>query len=190
MEARTPRNSYISFSEALELAHVTFNISIFPPLFFFSGLYYTDVLSVLSVLLTYIAARREKSVLVVLFGLVSLTFRQTNVFWTALFLGGLQLLKSIRRISPNMQIPRDITIVAMVRLSWEHGSLYDPLVGVASIEDYLKTAVSLPVVVLANLRMLLLPLLPYILLLGAFAIFVVWNGGVVLGKQRTLTLVG
>jgi len=47
--------------------------------------------------------------------------------------------------------------------------------------DYIKTGISLASATLANLRRLLPLLLPYLSLLFAFTIFVLWNGGVVLG---------
>ena len=73
------------------LVHTVANILLFPPLFFFYGLYYTDVLSVLSILLTYLLHLQNKQHGVVVAGLASLAFRQTNVFWVAIYLGGLQL---------------------------------------------------------------------------------------------------
>jgi len=47
--------------------------------------------------------------------------------------------------------------------------------------DYIKSSISLAVATLANLRRLLPLLLPYLFLLSVFVIFVLWNGGVVLG---------
>lgn len=80
----------------------------FPMIFFFSGLYYTDVFSALTVMSTYAfwqsSLRRERGLtklslqsLVLLSGLVSLASRQTNIFWIAIFPGGLQLVHTIKK---------------------------------------------------------------------------------------------
>ena len=83
-----------------------FSIVMFPLFFFFSGLYYTDLLSVLTVVVTYViwSAGSQASggrkvvyqVLHLVFGLVALSTRQTNVFWVAVFLGGLQVVRSVK----------------------------------------------------------------------------------------------
>ena len=45
----------------------------------------------------------------------------------------------------------------------------------------MKTCLSLGLAVLANLRPILVSLIPYLVFLGSFGLFVLWNGGVVLG---------
>lgn len=50
--------------------------------------------------------------------------------------------------------------------------------------DYVKTALSIVTASVGAFRILLPYLKPYIMLLGAFGYFVLWNGGVVLGKQE------
>ena len=74
--------------------HTAANICLFPPLFFFTGLYYTDVASTFSVLIfwshfIHIHKRTEATIvdelINVLLALVPLTFRQTNIFWVAIF---------------------------------------------------------------------------------------------------------
>ena len=51
------------------------------------------------------------------------------------------------------------------------------------LPDYALTVVSLAIVTLANLKRTIPALLTYVTLLGLFAGFVVWNGGVVLGDK-------
>jgi len=74
--------------------HTAFNIVLFPPLFFFSALYYTDVVSVASVLSfwhyfisTHVQSslKSHHQVVAVLLGILALCFRQTNIFWVSLF---------------------------------------------------------------------------------------------------------
>lgn len=91
-----------------------FSIICFPLLFFFSGLYYTDVFSTLAVIVTYTfwlagnAAEGPTKALCKLlhfvFGLISLASRQTNIFWVGVFLGGLQVVETAKGATDEAQI--------------------------------------------------------------------------------------
>lgn len=50
--------------------------------------------------------------------------------------------------------------------------------------DYVKTVLSVATACAGGFRKLLHHLIPYIILLGLFGYFVLWNGGVVLGRQE------
>lgn len=52
-----------------------------------------------------------------------------------------------------------------------------------SQSDYIKTAISLAAVALRRPFSLLAPLVPHLVVLGAFGAFVLWNNGVVLGQH-------
>ena len=181
-------------------SHVTANVFLFPPLFFFCGLYYTDLTSALSVLFTYYFYIKKRRVFLVVAGLVSLFFRQTNIFWVSIFLGGLEVSRVLRTGQPGVDLPAQPTAWDVISGSWHRSCVYDPLVSQASFEghkihfigvytvtycypDYIKTAVSVAVAGAANLHTITSCLAPYLSFLGAFGCFVVWNGGVVLGKQ-------
>ncbi|EZG17793.1 hypothetical protein H107_03617 [Trichophyton rubrum CBS 202.88] len=167
------------------------NICLFPPLFFFSGLYYTD-LAALLVVLEACNVDLERSSFVdghgavkgslrmtlkylslVVLGLAALVFRQTNIFWVAVFLGGLQVVNTLRSRSTECRCS-DIQRIA--RGSWELKQLYDPPAAAAYIEDYFKVGVSLAISALTNLSTVLVALLPYLFFLGCFGLFVVING--------------
>jgi alpha-1,2-glucosyltransferase len=86
--------------------HSALNIALFPPLFFFAALYYTDVWSTAFVLLFYAIlpnAYREDSkrwqnyIKLLLVGTASLFFRQTNIFWAAIFPAGIVLVQHLDR---------------------------------------------------------------------------------------------
>ncbi|RDW90791.1 dolichyl-P-Glc:Glc(2)Man(9)GlcNAc(2)-PP-dolichol alpha-1,2- glucosyltransferase [Aspergillus mulundensis] len=170
------------------LSHTVLNICLFPPLFFLSGLYYTDVLALLVVVEAYNwdlsrtlpkAAPLETAVFLVL-GVVALAFRQTNIFWVSVFFGGLQVVRRIRRVTKNCESSNVADIVA----AGSKYELYDPVVLDASLADYFKTAVSLCSVALNNLGAVFYALMPYLLILAAFGGFVLWNGSVVLGHKE------
>jgi len=79
----------------------------FPLLFFFSGLYYTDVFSAFTVMSTYCLwqaglqqegrSRFVFQLLHFMCGLLALSARQTNIFWVAVFMGGLQAVRTIKQ---------------------------------------------------------------------------------------------
>lgn len=58
----------------------------FPVGFFFNFVYYTDPGSTFFVLSSYLLVKKKRYFLAGLVGLVSLTFRQTNVIWVCLFM--------------------------------------------------------------------------------------------------------
>jgi alpha-1,2-glucosyltransferase len=81
--------------------HTAFNIAIFPLIFFFSGLFYTDVLSTCLVLRMYKSfLKREPGVWLYMVGILALTMRQTNIFWVAIYMGGLEVVRTLMDIQP------------------------------------------------------------------------------------------
>lgn len=132
--------------------HSNLNIMLCPLLFFFSALYYTDVLSAFVVIEayrwyvyldadqgrdSYLLSRlstRARSMLckLVIFsvGLFGMLVRQTNVFWVAVFLGGLQAVKTLS--SAGRLISR--TVSQDEKVSENPNIIYDPPVQDAAIE--------------------------------------------------------
>ena len=119
-----------------ELFHTTINVYLFPPLFFFYGLYYTDVLSVVSVLYAYRCYLARQHTRVIFAGLLSLLFRQTNIFWVSVFLGGLEVCRSIPKGRLDIEFPKQPTFYDVIEGSWQHASAYDPLISQACFEGY------------------------------------------------------
>lgn len=71
-------------SSVLDLVKVLLNsiaILILPPLFFFNSLYYTDAGSLLFTLLAYFSSLVDQHLIAGLFGIISVSFRQTNIVW-------------------------------------------------------------------------------------------------------------
>ena len=124
-----------------ELIHTTVNVYLFPPLFFFYGLYYTDVLSVLSVLYAYRCYLARQHVRVMFAGLLSLLFRQTNIFWVSVFLGGLEFCRTIPKGRPEIEFPSHPTFYDVIEGSWQHAAAYDPLISQACFEGHDGTQV-------------------------------------------------
>jgi len=116
-------------------AHSALNISLFPPLFFFSGLFYTDVMSTLFTLWSYdtFLKRRPGSLTAVdawqavLVGVAALFFRQTNIFWVAVFPAGLAIVSALEQ---NGVSSKGAPARIIVQTSWNEGSIYN-----LSVED-------------------------------------------------------
>lgn len=62
-----------------------FNLAVFPVLYFFTFFYYTDTLSTLFVLLTYLLHVCKQDHIAALTGCMAVVTRQTNITWVALF---------------------------------------------------------------------------------------------------------
>lgn len=128
------------------LSHTVLNICLFPPLFFFSGLYYTDILALLVVVEAYnwdlkrTSANGARSLFYTLgflvFGLAALGCRQTNIFWVSVFLSGLQVVRKIRQISKPC---RSSELSTIVKRGFQN-EVYDPPVSEASLEGMFSRA--------------------------------------------------
>lgn len=94
---------------SLYALHSAFNVALFPAIFFFSGLYYTDLWSLVAVLNAYkihldrvahaadgLSLRR--AVVALCAGVQALAMRQTNVFWVVIYFGGLQAVEAVKSL--------------------------------------------------------------------------------------------
>ncbi|KAK0654130.1 Dol-P-Glc:Glc(2)Man(9)GlcNAc(2)-PP-Dol alpha-1 [Lasiodiplodia hormozganensis] len=175
--------------------HTALNICLFPPLFFFFGLYYTDVPSTFFVLLSYFFALRTQQergkfmkfpsvVNTVVLGVAALFFRQTNIFWVAVFPAGLAVVQALKKSArPPPEDAKEDTVSDVLRNSLMYMSVYDKPVRYASVEDYFKMVISLAVAALRNPVTVIYSVAPYAVLIFLFGAFVAWNGGVVLGDK-------
>ncbi len=98
-----------SRSISLYAYHTGLNIALFPVIFFFSALYYTDVVSTLVVLVAYRnhllrlgphPPRFANDLWTVILGVAALFMRQTNVFWVVVYMGGLEAVHVLRSTKP------------------------------------------------------------------------------------------
>jgi len=114
-------------------AHTALNIGLFPPLFFFAALYYTDILSTMLVLCAYGSHLRANSNSHSVFGMAStaaigfiaLWFRQTNIFWVAIFPAGLDVTKALKEDTAKMPCSTKGATKEILREIWKRGTIYD-----------------------------------------------------------------
>ncbi|EUC32163.1 glycosyltransferase family 59 protein [Bipolaris zeicola 26-R-13] len=174
--------------------HSAVNIALFPPLFFFSGLYYTDVMSTLVVLFAYTTHLASPpsslspllAVSVLLSGILALFFRQTNIFWVAVFPAGLAVVNALKADGPSTASKsKDVTEI--LRDSWATGRIIDPPVQDANVQDVIIFVASVVVAALSKPLLVIKIAMPYAIILALFAGFVVWNGSVVLGDKSAHT---
>jgi alpha-1,2-glucosyltransferase len=120
------------------------NIALFPVLFFFSGLYYTDPSSTLVVLLAYANHRTRigtdppaflNNVYSFLLGVVALGFRQTNIFWVVIYMGGLEVVHAIKALDPEpVETPKSRVVSEQIKFyTWRYclGDIHDPPLSLA-----------------------------------------------------------
>jgi alpha-1,2-glucosyltransferase len=187
-------------------AHAAFNIALFPPLFFFSALFYTDVMSTLVVLLSYSIFLKKTTVSGTVFdnfgavfvGVLALLFRQTNIFWVAVFPAGISVIEALKASASPWEGPIPSTTGGILQYSWSTGVIHDCAVQDGSLrgsswrttaspialtsQDYILLVLTLVAAALRNPFAVLRTAFPYISLLWFFTGFVVWNGSVVLGR--------
>ncbi|KAH8900117.1 hypothetical protein GQ53DRAFT_709444 [Thozetella sp. PMI_491] len=177
--------------------HTSLNIALFPALFFFSALFYTDVTSTLVVLIAYnnhLTRLSEKTGLLndlwtVVLGVFTLFMRQTNVFWVVVYMGGLEAIHAVQSLQPGQAAKEqasEATLFGVVQgfilRSWQ-GYVHDPPLSISYPDDYIFCVISYGIAALANLPKVLKQIWPQITILGLFAGFVAWNGSVVLGDK-------
>ncbi|KAJ7275481.1 glucosyltransferase [Mycena haematopus] len=140
-------------------------LSGFPIAWFFGFLYYTEVPSLLFVVGTVVAAMQSKHWFAALLGLISCTFRQTNVIWVLYAYASSQLMYLRFRRAPPGAKP--------------FNQLHDPPALSASLGDLVQSVLSVPKILVDVLP----AFIPYGVVLALFGAFVVWNGGIVLGDK-------
>jgi len=114
-----------------------FNIIAFPPLFFFSALFYTDVASTVFVFLCFQhfldsqVSRSDsiaRSIAQILLGAWALLFRQTNIFWVVVFPAGLAIIQEAAACSKTRSFQQNDrqSFQQVLHNAWINSAVYDP----------------------------------------------------------------
>ena len=146
---------------------LAWNITYFPPLFFWFFLFYTDVFSttlVLSMLLLHVYNWNKMSAFM---GALSICVRQTNVVWVA-FLGMERGLTLVEEITKKPHYTDSLNIIPCVKTFY--------YIARAKARNGIWHAIKFFLIGFV-------PILPYMLVLILFVIFVIVNGGIVVGDK-------
>ncbi|XP_078342143.1 dol-P-Glc:Glc(2)Man(9)GlcNAc(2)-PP-Dol alpha-1,2-glucosyltransferase-like isoform X2 [Oculina patagonica] len=128
-------------------------LGIFPVLYFFTFLYYTDSSSAFFVLLLYYLGLRGNHFAAALVGAASIIIRQTNVIWVVFTAG----VTALRTLQPNVNNPDSSSLVT-------------------DLKEFILSFFN-------NFFKVLKCLWAYGLVVIGFAVFVVMNGGIVVGDK-------
>lgn len=142
------------------------NISLLPPLYFFSHLYYTDVSSIMMTMLLLISARKEYHYLASVFGALAIMMRQTNVIWIGMLFGD-YILKQLYMLSSEKT-----KYLKQVKISTK------------GVEHLTRKILTKPADILRKIDLqLVLDCLSYLSVLCSFLVFVYFNGSLVVGDK-------
>lgn len=147
------------------LALETLTIVLLPPMFFFSFLYYTDILSITFVLGMIYFAFKTRYFISSCFGFWSVLMRQTNIVWVGVIFCHIALSQVAKR--RQRKVPEAL----------KYEDLLETTVGL------ITDAVLRPKSFFIDLKLVVTLLWSYILLIVAFIGFVVHNGSIVVGDK-------
>lgn len=166
-------NFYIMFcfQKKHPLGHMieTLTISILPPMYFFSHIYYTDILSITTILLTFLYATKQKYNLSAFFGALSVLMRQTNIVWIGMIFGSKVLNKIVIGTLPKINSTKNkkksdnYTILDIAKVVIYHLKKFD--------------------LILNQIKSIFIDFAGYLIVLGAFIVFLLINGSIVVGDK-------
>ncbi|KAF3911671.1 hypothetical protein AA313_de0202867 [Arthrobotrys entomopaga] len=166
-------------------AQTAMNVALFPLLYFFNSLFYTDIWSTVFVLLAYRSYLLYSPWQSAGWSFLSLFFRQTNILWTIflLMLSAIRILKRLHPPAPSTLLHHHALSLSAILGRAGFGGLYDPSIVYSDVSDYLKSVLSIAISAYNNLSPVLIAIEPYIYVISAFALFVWYNGSIALGDK-------
>ncbi|XP_069485327.1 dol-P-Glc:Glc(2)Man(9)GlcNAc(2)-PP-Dol alpha-1,2-glucosyltransferase [Ambystoma mexicanum] len=144
-----------------------FTLSVFPVLYFFTFLYYTDTGSTFFVLFAYLMCLSGNHKTAALLGLGAFCFRQTNIIWTV-FCGGVLVSERLTEAWKNESKKEDRDLPA-------RGSPSEVIRGLRFLIHHVTSFKNL--VAITSLTW------PYFTVVLAFIVFLAVNGGIVVGDR-------
>ena len=135
-------------------------LAVFPVLYFFTFLYYTDASSVFFVLLMYYLSLRGNHFAAALAGSASIMVRQTNVIWVV-FTAGVTALQTLQQITDKANCGKSSSLLTELKVYC-----------VSFFTHFIE---------------LFKYLWAYGFVVVIFGAFVVWNGGIVVGDRTQHT---
>ncbi|KAL6431158.1 hypothetical protein ACFW04_007106 [Cataglyphis niger] len=146
---------------------LAYNITLFPPLYFWCFFYYTDVVSVNIVLAMLFLYQRKHTKMTAFAGLIAVLVRQTNIIWLGFFTIEHALDIFDNRMEKPIS-PRVLNTPLHFRLIWKQ-IMYELRKGPLSFIKFITQICN--------------SLFFYIMVCLMFVAFVVWNKGIVIGDR-------
>ncbi|XP_050454023.1 putative Dol-P-Glc:Glc(2)Man(9)GlcNAc(2)-PP-Dol alpha-1,2-glucosyltransferase [Cataglyphis hispanica] len=146
---------------------LAYNITLFPPLYFWCFFYYTDVVSVNIVLAMLFLHQRKHTKMTAFAGLIAVLVRQTNIIWLGFFTIEHALDIFDNRMEKPIS-PRMLNTPLHFRLIWKQ-IMYELRKGPLSFIKFITQICN--------------SLFFYIMVCLMFVAFVVWNKGIVIGDR-------
>ncbi|XP_069765607.1 dol-P-Glc:Glc(2)Man(9)GlcNAc(2)-PP-Dol alpha-1,2-glucosyltransferase isoform X1 [Narcine bancroftii] len=143
----------------------------FPPLYFFSFLYYTDAGSTFFILFTYLMCLYGSHKTAACLGFCAFMFRQTNIVWIIFCAGSVIAQKLTEAWKTDLVKKKDESTACILDLNEEAKKV---------VQFLLASFLSL-----TNLKGLILLTWPYAVVVVVFLIFLFLNGGVVVGDRTS-----
>ncbi|KAL7306353.1 hypothetical protein TKK_0001778 [Trichogramma kaykai] len=143
------------------------NIAFFPPLFFYFCFYYTDVLSTTMVLAMLLSHVKKNYKMTALMGAFAIIARQTNVVWLA-YLAIENSLTFVEEYTKRPELTRSLNISRIIKIIYAILSA-KARIGLSAFGDFVGPLCKL--------------ILPHVIVLLVFFIFVIYNGGIVVGDK-------
>ncbi|KAN0004603.1 hypothetical protein ACTFIZ_010754 [Dictyostelium cf. discoideum] len=134
----------------------TIHLSIFPIFYFFHFLFYTDVVSTLTIFLTLLFSLKNQFNLSSFFGLISVTIRQTNIIWVFF----ITINNILKLYEENKEKENKIKELNLIK----------------EIIEFIKFSIS-------NLLLIIKKFIGFIMVGILFLIFLYWNGSIVVGDK-------
>ncbi|XP_059581869.1 dol-P-Glc:Glc(2)Man(9)GlcNAc(2)-PP-Dol alpha-1,2-glucosyltransferase [Alligator mississippiensis] len=147
----------------------TLTLAIFPTLYFFTFLYYTDTGSTFFTLFSYLMCLYGNHKTSALLGFCGFMFRQTNIVWT-IFCGGSVVAERLNEAWKTELMKKKEEKFSSTKESFSEI--------IRILQFLIKYIISFK-----NLVALVVLIWPYILSVSAFFTFVVINGGIVVGDR-------
>lgn len=154
-------------SSQVHLVVSSVSTSLFPCLYFFNFLFYTDAGSLFFVLLMYLHHLNKSYCLASFFGIISLVFRQSNIVWM-FFLASHSSLNIVSRHSEKLKIKQDLSSSSS---SSSYFSIHSVLYITRQVTDLLFKIFS--------------RFTGYIIVAILFVTFIMINGSVALGDKSS-----
>ncbi|KYN03925.1 PREDICTED: putative Dol-P-Glc:Glc(2)Man(9)GlcNAc(2)-PP-Dol alpha-1,2-glucosyltransferase [Cyphomyrmex costatus] len=144
---------------------LTYNLILFPPLYFYFFFYYTDVTSVNMVLLMFYLHQCKHTMMTAFAGLLAVLVRQTNIVW----LGFFTIEHALDIFDKRINEPSEKLCTSLHFLLIWRQLMSELRKGPLSFVKFVAQICD--------------NLLPYLTVCVMFVAFVIWNGGIVVGDR-------